>query len=130
MTKKEMIEAGHDPVQRNNWAITSVVHTPACMFVFVFLFVFALLFEFVFAFVFAFVIAFVFAFVYAFVFALTQLTRCQSPSCFSDKFPSSSLSRSRRSISAHSQKEQFGPEIHQIICYSVSKYPNKRTNRP
>ena len=112
----EMIEVGHLPVHRHHWAITSFVHTPACMFVFVFLFVFTLLF--------AFVIAFVF------VFAPTQLTRCQSSSCFSDKCPSSSLSRSRRSISAHSQKEQFGPEIHQIICYSVSKYPNKRTKRP
>ena len=41
----------------------------------------------------------------------TLLIRCQSPSCFSDRCPSSFWFRSHHSICDHSQRAQFDPGI-------------------
>ena len=41
----------------------------------------------------------------------TQRSQCQSPSCFSDRYPSSSGSQFHRSICVHSQRELLDPEV-------------------
>ena len=60
----------------------------------------------------------------------TQLTRYRSPSCFSDKCPSSFWSHSRHSISGHSQRVQFDPEIHQVIICGAQRIKPHRDFHP
>ena len=55
----------------------------------------------------------------------TQRSQCQSPSCFSDRYPSSSGSQFHRSICVHSQIELLDPEVHQIMSSIILDSRNR-----